>query len=226
MDVIGASIGNDSAVGCRQNRRCSTIGRRARCLLLAATTTLVSVIASAAPEIGKTAPAFAVRDSDGKLQTLADHLGKVIILEWTNAECPLVGKYYDSGTMQKLQRTYTDKGAVWLSVVSSAKGKQGYLATGEAGQLTKQRNAAPTAVLLDDSGSMGRGYDARTTPHIYIIDTEGVLAYMGGIDSIASTDAEEIAKATPYLAQAADAVLAGEPVAEPVTKPYGCSIRY
>ncbi len=205
------------------------IGRRARSLLLAAaaaTTAAISSPAAAAPEIGKTAPAFAVRDNSGKMQTLADHLGKVIVLEWTNAECPFVRKYYSSDSMQKLQRTYTDKGVVWLSVVSSAKGKQGHLSAVEANKLTSDRNAAPTAVLLDESGSMGHAYDARTTPHMYVIDTNGALAYMGGIDSIASTDAEDIAKATPYLADATDAVLAGKPVAEPVTKPYGCSVKY
>lgn len=210
------------SIGTEENR----IGRTVRSLLLAAAITAISSLATAAPEIGKTAPAFAVRDNTGKMQTLADHLGKVIVLEWTNAECPFVRKYYSSDSMQKLQRTYTDKGVVWLSVVSSAKGKQGHVSDVEANKLTSDRKAAPTAVLFDESGSMGHAYDARTTPHMYVIDTNGALAYMGGIDSIASADVEDIAKATPYLADATDAVLAGEPVAEPVTKPYGCSVKY
>ena len=202
------------------------IGRRAQPLLLSAAIAAASALAQAAPEIGKPAPAFAVRDSNGQLQTLADQLGKVVVLEWTNNECPFVRKYYESASMQKLQQSYTDKGVVWFSVISSAKGKQGHVDGDAANTLTRERNAAPTAVLLDDSGTMGRAYDARTTPHMYVIDAQGVLAYMGGIDSIASTDVEDIAKATPYLADAADAVLAGKPVAEPVTKPYGCSVKY
>lgn len=212
------------------------IGRRAQQLLLSAAIAAASALANAAPEIGKPAPAFAVRDSNGQMQTLADQLGKVVILEWTNADCPFVRKHYgvmngdvkngSANNMQTLQKRYTDKEVVWLSVISSAKGKQGHLSGEAANQLTRERNAAPTAVLLDESGVMGRAYDARTTPHMYVIDTEGVLVYMGGIDSIPSTDAADIAKATPYLADAADAVLAGKPVAEPATKPYGCSVKY
>ncbi len=202
-------------------RRASPI----RSLLLAATLAAVGSAAQATPEVGKPAPAFAVRDSSGQMQTLADHAGKVVILEWTNAECPFVKKHY-SGNMQALQRAYTDKGAVWLSVISSAKGKQGHLSAEAADQLTDERNAAPTAVLLDESGTMGRGYGASTTPHMFVIDGEGVLAYKGGIDSIPSADVEDIARATPYLANAADAVLSAQPVAEPVTKPYGCSVKY
>ena len=207
------------------------IGRRAQPLLLSAAIAAASALAQAAPEIGKPAPAFAVRDSNGQMQTLVDQLGKVVVLEWTNADCPFVRKHYGVNNegvdnMQTLQKTYTDKGVVWFSVISSAKGKQGYVDGAAANTLSRDRNAAPTAVLLDDSGTMGRAYEARTTPHMYVIDTKGTLAYMGGIDSIASADVEDIAKATPYLADAVDAVLAGETVAEPVTKPYGCSVKY
>jgi peroxiredoxin len=197
--------------------------------LIAATLfTAVSLTAGpahAAPQIGKPAPAFAVKDSNGQLQTLGDYLGKTVVLEWTNDQCPFVKKHYQ-GNMQALQRGYTGKGVVWLTVISSASGKQGHLSGERANELTKSREAVPSAVLLDESGSMGRAYDARTTPQMYVIDQNGMLAYMGGIDSIASTEVDDIPKATPYLAQAADAVLAREEVAEPVTQPYGCSIKY
>ncbi len=149
-----------------------------------------------------------------------------MVLEWTNHECPFVRKHYGSGNMQAQQKELTGKGAVWLSIVSSAPGKQGYVDAGKAAELTKSRGAAPTAVLLDPTGEVGRKYDARTTPHMFIVAPDGRLIYMGGIDSIASSDQDDIAVATPYVKVALGEALAGKPVSKPSTKPYGCSVKY
>lgn len=149
-----------------------------------------------------------------------------MVLEWSNDGCPFVQKHYKSGNMQALQKAYTARNVVWLTVLSSAPGKQGHVDGAGADRLSSERGAAPTAVLLDASGALGKRYDAKTTPHLFVIDGNGVLAYAGAIDSIPSADAEDVAKATPYLKQALDAVLAGKPVAQPATPPYGCSIKY
>ncbi len=149
-----------------------------------------------------------------------------MVLEWSNDGCPFVQKHYGSGNMQALQKAYTARNVAWLTVLSSAPGKQGHVDGPGANRLSSVRGAAPTAVLLDDSGALGKRYDAKTTPHLFVIDGNGVLAYAGAIDSIPSADADDVAKATPYLKQALDAVLAGKPVAQPATPPYGCSIKY
>jgi len=147
------------------------------------------------------------------------------VLEWTNHDCPFVRKHYDRNNMQQLQKTYTEKGVVWLSVISSAPGKQGHVSPEQAQALTTSRNASPSAVLLDPEGTVGRAYGAKTTPHMYMID-KGTLRYMGGIDSIPSSDPADIPNAEPYLQAAVDAVLAGEKVTKPMTRPYGCSVKY
>lgn len=182
--------------------------------------------AAGTPQIGKPAPAFSVKDSNGTSRNLQEYLGKTVVLEWTNSECPFVQKHYSSDNMQSLQRRYVDLGVIWLTVISSGKGKPGHMDGATANELTRQRMAAPTAVLLDEAGTMGRIYDARTTPHMYVIDSEGMLAYMGGVDSIATTNPEDIARATPYFTEAMDAVMTKKPVPDAVTKPYGCSIEY
>jgi hypothetical protein len=176
--------------------------------------------------VGQPAPDFSTLDSQGKVRHLADFRGKVVVLEWTNADCPFTRKHYQSGNMQSLQSLARDHGVVWLSVISSAPGTQGYVDGRHADELSRTRNASPTAVLLDPSGSVGRLYHARTTPHMYVIDAKGELRYMGGIDSIATTDVADIAKAEPYLKEALLAVVDGQPVAHPVTRPYGCGIKY
>jgi hypothetical protein len=150
----------------------------------------------------------------------------VVVLEWTNAECPFTRKHYESGNMQGLQSLARDHGVVWLSVISSAPGKQGYVDGAGADQLTKTRRAVPTAVLLDPSGSVGRLYHAKTTPHMFVIDAKGNLQYMGGIDSIATPEVSDIHKAEPYLKEAMLAVTDNKPVANPVTRPYGCGVKY
>lgn len=178
------------------------------------------------PEVGRPAPDFSATDSKGEARRLADFRGKTLVLEWTNADCPYTAKHYSSGNMQSLQRLARRHDVVWLSVVSSAPGKQGYMDGAAADELSRSRNALPTAVLLDPSGALGRLYHAKTTPHMFIIDAHGDLRYMGGIDSIATADVADIAKAEPYFKEALLAVVEQRPVTRPVTRPYGCSIKY
>ncbi len=187
---------------------------------------LKSSPALAAPQAGQAAPDFSVVDTRGVTRSLADLRGKVVVMEWTNHDCPFVKKHYGAGNMQALQKEATDAGVVWLSVVSSAKGEQGFVSAVEANKLTESRNASPTGVLLDPDGKIGRSYGAMTTPHMYVIDKDGVLRYAGGIDSIASTKADDIKKAEPYFREALLAVNRGEPVKNATTRPYGCSVKY
>jgi len=180
----------------------------------------------AAPEIGSPAPDFSAMDTNGKTQTLSQYKGKYVVLEWTNPECPFVHKHYDSGNMQKLQKDYTSKGIVWLSINSSAAGNQGNYTPEKWNQIVKEKGAAPTAVLLDPDGKIGKTYAAKTTPHIFIINPDGKLIYEGGIDSIASSDQSDIQKATNYVRVALDESMSGKPVTTPTSKPYGCSVKY
>ncbi|WP_273454707.1 thioredoxin family protein [Nevskia ramosa] len=185
-----------------------------------------SAAAWAAPSVGAPAPAFSAVDSNGKTVSLADYKGKHVVLEWTNDGCPFVKKHYGSGNMQSLQKEFTAQNVVWLSVISSAPGQQGYVDGAAANKLTAARGAAPTAVLLDPKGDIGRLYGAKTTPHLFVIDPAGKLEYAGGIDSIASPDPADIAGATPFLKVALTEALAGKAISTPVTKPYGCSVKY
>lgn len=196
-----------------------------RQLLLAASAALLSLGVTAAPQIGMPAPDFTLVDSTGASHKLQDFAGKNVVLEWTNHDCPFVQKHYQ-GNMQALQKEMTAQDVVWLSVISSAPGKQGHVSGAKADELTASRNAAPTAVVFDESGVVGQAYAAKTTPHMYVIDKAGVLQYMGGIDSIPSAKVADIAKATPYFANAANAVLAGKTPDPAITKPYGCSVKY
>jgi AhpC/TSA family len=180
----------------------------------------------AAPQIGQPAPEFSAVDSQGKSVRLNDYRGKVVVLEWTNADCPYTRKHYVSGNMQSVQGLAQQHDIVWLSVISSAPGKQGFVTGAAADALTRSRDAHPTAVLLDPSGELARLYAAKTTPHMFVIDKNGALQYMGGIDSIATADAGDIARAEPYLKEAMLAVAQGSPAPHAVTKPYGCSIKY
>ena len=182
--------------------------------------------ALAAPAVGQPAPAFTAIDSKGKQHQLADFKGKIVVLEWTNNECPYVQKHYKSSNMQKLQKEAAQAGAVWLSVVSSAPGEQGFVSGARADELVASGGAAPTAVLLDPKGEIGKAYDARTTPHMYVIDAKGVLRYAGGIDSIASTKVEDVAKAAPLFKTAFESVVKGEEVRQASTRPYGCGVKY
>jgi peroxiredoxin len=205
------------------SRRRAAGGALAFCLWVMGT---ADSAASEEPQVGRPAPDFTASDSRGTARRLSDYRGKTVVLEWTNAECPYTAKHYASGNMQGVQTLAQKNGIVWLSVISSAPGKQGYVNGPAADALTHSRGAVPTAVLLDAAGTVGRLYHARTTPHMFVIDKDGNLRYMGGIDSIASTDAADIPKAEPYLREAMLAVADGKPVAHPVTKPYGCSVKY
>lgn len=182
--------------------------------------------AFAAAEVGKPAPAFTATDSNGKTHSLSDFAGKTVVLEWTNHDCPFVKKFYKVGKMQELQRAATADGVVWLSVISSAPGKEGHVSGEAANKLTKDRNAAPTAVLLDEKGTLGQLYGAKTTPHFFIVNGAGNVAYAGAIDSIKSTDSADIASATNYVAQALGELKAGKAVSIPSTQAYGCSVKY
>jgi AhpC/TSA family len=187
---------------------------------------ILDTAASPALQIGQPAPDFTTQDSKGAQVQLSQYHGKTVVLEWTNADCPFTRKHYDSGNMQNVQSLAQRDGVIWLSIVSSAPGKQGYVNGPAADVLTQSRKAAPTAVLLDPSGAVGRLYGAKTTPHMFVIDKNGALQYMGGMDSLATTDAGDIAKAEPYLKEAMVAVEQGKAPPHALTKPYGCSIKY
>jgi peroxiredoxin len=187
--------------------------------------TLFSLAAFAA-KVGESAPDFSASDSNGQTRKLSDYKGKFVVLEWTNQGCPYTRKHYDSGNMQKLQKYWTQKGVVWLTVVSSAPGAQGYVTAAQENDYLKKENASPTAVLLDPKGDLGHLYEAKTTPHMYIIDPKGNLIYNGAIDDKATTDTSDIAGATNYVSQALEQAMAGKPVANAATRPYGCSVKY
>lgn len=172
------------------------------------------------------APAFTATTADGKTVNLSDYKGRTVVLEWTNHDCPYVKKHYGSGNMQGQQKDATGQGVVWLQVISSAPGQQGFVDGATAKKLNADRGAAPTATLLDPKGELGRLYGAQTTPHLYVIKGDGTLAYKGGIDSIASAKVEDIAKAEPYVKLALADVAAGRKVEKASTRPYGCSVKY
>jgi peroxiredoxin len=182
--------------------------------------------ALSAAEPGEVAPDFTLTDSNGTSHKLSDFRGKLVVLEWLNHECPFVKKHYSGGDMQKLQKEYTAKGVVWLSIISSAPGKQGHRTGPQADVDTQDKNASPTAVLLDPAGEVGQKYGAKTTPEMFVLDKEGKMIYAGAIDSIKSTDSADIAKAENHVRQALDAALADKPVPTPKTTPYGCSVKY
>ena len=175
---------------------------------------------------GAQAPAFQAADATGRTRTLAEFAGKTVVLEWSNDQCPYVKKHYETGNMQALQREATAQGVVWLTVVSSAPGKQGAVTGPEAQRLTTTRNAAPTAVLLDPTGEVGKLYGARTTPHMYVIAADLTLAFQGAIDDRNSADHATVQGARNYVREALTAVRAGRAPAVTAAPPYGCSIKY
>lgn len=210
----------------RSSRRAMLHTTLSSAALLGAGLLLGAAPALAAPAVGQAAPAFVAVDSKGQQHKLADFQGKVVVLEWTNHECPYVQKHYKSANMQNLQKQAKAAGVVWLSVISSAPGEQGHVPGAKADELTASRQAAPTAVLLDPQGTIGKAYDARTTPHMYVIDAKGILRYAGGIDSIGTAKVDDIAKADPLFRTAMESVVKGQNVAQAVTRPYGCSVKY
>jgi peroxiredoxin len=193
---------------------------------LACLTPLTFAAEGAGARIGNAAPDFVGSDSYGKSVALKELRGRIVVLEWSNNQCPFVGKHYRSGNMQALQKEATNKGAVWLTILSSAPGEQGNVTAAAANELTRSRGASPTAVILDPSGAIGRAYGARTTPHMFVIDKTGTLVYMGGIDDKATIDVADIAPAKNYVRLALSAVMSGTPVQDSVTRPYGCSVKY
>ena len=200
--------------------------RRSLVLGGAAVALLPTVAAAAGPDVGQPAPAFTAVDSMGKTWSLADLKGKVVVIETTNHDCPYVRKHYNAGNMQAQQREASAKGVVWLTSASSATGEQGHVTAQQANDLTKSRNAAPAAVLLDPQSKVARAFGATVTPHMYIVDAKGTLVYKGGIDSIPSADPNDVPKATQYVRVALDEILAGKPVTTASTRPYGCSMKY
>ena len=196
-----------------------------RLTLLAAALTFATPI-FAKPVIGQPAPDFSVTDASGKTQTLADYKGKTVVLEWNNPECPFVGKHYGAHNMQTQQAEAAAQGVVWLTVNSGFNGKQGHLDAAGANAYVAKVEGKEAAYLLDADGKIGHAYDAKTTPHMFVIDKDGVLRYMGGIDSIASTDKADIPKATQYVRQALTELAAGKAVSVPTSEPYGCGIKY
>jgi hypothetical protein len=176
--------------------------------------------------VGNAAPNFTLTGSDDKPHSLSDYTGKYVVLEWTNPECPFVHKFYDSGTMQALQKQWTGKGVVWLRVNSSASGREGFQDVTTLAAYEKDNHVAATESLLDPDGQVGHAYGARTTPQMFVIDPKGTLIYAGGIDNAPSWDPETIQGATNYVSQALDEAMAGKPVSVPKSRPYGCGVKY
>ena len=187
---------------------------------------LCTQVGNAAVTTGDKAPAFTATTASGETVSLADYAGKTVVLEWTNKGCPFVKKFYESGKMQSLQKTATDDGVVWLSVISSAPGKQGHMGGEEAVAHAKDVNASPSAIILDPQGTLGKQYGAKTTPHIFIINAAGELVYQGAPDNIASPSQDDLAKATNYVTATLAALKAGTPIEVSTTQPYGCSVKY
>jgi peroxiredoxin len=187
---------------------------------------LLGATAFASVKSGNPAPDFKLTDTTGKEHSLTDYKGKFVVLEWINHGCPFVKKHYKSGNMQKLQKDFAARDVIWLSICSSAKGRQGYMTSEEWNKTIGKKGSAATAVLIDAEGVVGKLYGAKVTPHMFIISPEGKVIYHGAIDSIASADKDDIAKATNHVKAALEESVAGKPVTTPFAKPYGCSVKY
>ncbi|MBI2728019.1 MAG: thioredoxin family protein [Polaromonas sp.] len=181
--------------------------------------------AHAAATVGQAAPDFSAVDTSGKTHRLSDFKGKLVVLEWTNPGCPYVRKHY-GGNMQSLQKEFTGKGVVWLAINSTETESYDYLAPAKLAGWVTEKQAKPTALLMDESGKIGQLYGAKTTPHMYIVNPQGQLVYAGAIDSIASSRAEDIKTATNFVRQGLTESLAGKPVSVAVSRAYGCSVKY
>jgi hypothetical protein len=197
-----------------------------RLLVPFALATLLASPAAAQQATGAPAGNFRLTDADGKSVTLGQFKGRPVVLEWNNPGCPFVRKHYDSGNMQATQAKAKASGAVWLTINSGAPGKQGHMTGPEAGAFLAAQKAVPTAYLLDPQGRVGKGYAAKTTPHLYLIDASGKLVYQGGIDDKPTADKADIAGARNHVLAALSEVKAGKPVSVPETRPYGCSVKY
>jgi peroxiredoxin len=205
--------------------------RRVVAIGLCCAAAMAALGASVAPttaqaRIGAPAPAFTLTDSNGRALSLADFKGKTVVLEWTNHDCPYVGKHYRGNNMQALQKKWTGQSVVWLSVISSAPGAQGHVSPQQANKLTADRGAAPTAVLFDPTGKVGHAYGARTTPHMYVINGDGAIAYMGGIDDKPTARLGDLKGARNFVDEALSEIAQGKPVSVTGSRAYGCSIKY
>lgn len=177
-------------------------------------------------DTGRPAPEFKLKGASGKEVSLAGLKGKVVVLEWLNHGCPFVRKHYDSGNMQGLQKKYVDKDVLWYSVISSAPGKQGHVDAEGAKKEREKYKSSASDVLLDPDGKVGKLYGAKVTPHLFVVDKEGKLAYQGALDDRPDTEKTSVPGAKNYVAQALDEVLAAKPVSVPLTKAYGCGVKY
>src|SRR5580658_4213126 len=192
---------------------------------------LVALALCAAPplisaaKVGEAARDFTATASNGKTFHLSDYRGKYVVLEWHNNGCPYVRKHYNSGNMQRLQKQWTARGVVWFTILSSAPGKQGYATASEENDYMAKMQAAPTAALLDPAGEIGRLYEAKTSPQMVVINTQGVVIYDGAIDDKPTTDLSDVAGATNYVSLALESAMAGKPVETTATRPYGCSVK-
>src|SRR5205814_2619559 len=197
-------------------------------LLLTALTTLAAgaLYAADVPPVGSAAPDFSAPDANGKTQSLSQYKGKYVVLEWFNPDCPFVKKHYGSDNMQKLQQDYTSKGVVWLTVDSNAAGSEGNITADQAKTIMDSWKTHQTALLLDHESKVAKLYGAKNTPNMVVINPEGKIVYQGAIDSKATPNPADIPSSTNYVKSALDESLAGKPVANPTTKPYGCSVKY
>jgi hypothetical protein len=187
---------------------------------------LMSAPASAAPVVGQPAPNFKLNDVNGRVVSLSDFKGKTVVLEWNNPECPFVKKHYGSGNMQRTQAAAAKDGVVWLSINSSAEGNQGHMDGSKAKGVIAAQKAQPTAYLLDPNGVVGKGYDAKTTPHMYIVNKAGTLVYAGGIDDKPTPNPADINGARNHVLAALAELKAGKAVSVTTSRPYGCAVKY
>jgi hypothetical protein len=184
------------------------------------------LVAHSAAPVGQPAPDFSLADINGQARRLADYRGKIVVLEWTNPECPIVRKHYLSGNMPALQRSATAEGVIWFSINSGYAGSQGDYDPARVANWLKSTGAAPTAYMRDQDGRVGRLYGAKATPNMFVIAADGTLVYAGAIDSIASADPSDIARATNFVRAALDSLMQGQPIAVKSSRPYGCAIKY
>jgi peroxiredoxin len=187
---------------------------------------LCMTVAAYAARVGDPAPAFSGTDSQGQTHTLSEYKGKFVVLEWTNNGCPYTRKHYDSGNMQALQKQWTTRGVVWLTILSSTSGEQGYMTAAQENAYITKVHANPTSAILDPQGSIGRLYGAKTTPQMFVIDPSGKLVYDGAIDDHPTPDAKDIPSSKNYVSAALTEAMAGHPVVKGETRPYGCSVKY
>ncbi|MBP9928600.1 MAG: thioredoxin family protein [Rhodoferax sp.] len=203
-----------------------TMKRRSLLAMAATMLGLSATAVRAAPSVGQPAPAFSLTDTAGKTVQLADFRGRHVVLEWVNPGCPYVRKHYSSANMQGTQKDVTAQGVVWLAINSTENASTDYLAPAQMGRWMQGQQATATHTLMDEDGTVGKAYGARTTPHMYIVDPAGKLIYAGGIDSVPSSRVDDIKTAVNYVKQGVREALAGQPIRAATTRPYGCSIKY